>query len=57
MERTPRSARDRDDLLLLVSYLGWTRRDELLSAVNSYFPHEELGARQRAMLDSLGLSE
>lgn len=52
-----RSTRDRDDLLLLIDYLGWTRKDELLSAVGSYFPHEELGARQRAMLDSLGLAE
>lgn len=51
-----RATRDRDDLLLLIDYLGWTRRDELSAALHDYFPHEELGARQRAMLDSLGLS-
>lgn len=52
-----RSTRDRDDLLLLVDYLGWTHEAELLSAVSRYFPYEELGARQRAMFKSLGLSE
>lgn len=51
-----RATRDRDDLLLLILYLGWTRKAELMAAVKSYFPHEELGARQLAMLDSLGLS-
>lgn len=51
-----RATRDRDDLLLLVDYLGWTRRDDLIAAVRDYFPHEELGPRQRAMLDSLELS-
>jgi len=50
-----RSARDRDDLLLLLPILGWTRRDEILDAVHRYFAHEELGTRQRSMLDSLGL--
>ena len=51
-----RAARDRDDLLLLIEYLGWTCKTELLSAVNRYFPHEVLGTRQRSMLDSLGLT-
>ena len=51
-----RSTRDRDDLLLLIDYLGWTDKAELLSALNRYFPHEELGTRQQAMLESLGLS-
>lgn len=49
-----RSTRDRDDLLL-IEYLGWTCKGELVSAANHYFPHEELGTRQRSMLDSLGL--
>lgn len=50
-----RPTRDRDDLLLLMAHLGWTRRDQLRDAAARYFPHEELGTRQRAMLDSLGL--
>lgn len=50
-----RATRDRDDLPL-VDYLGWTRRDELVAAVRNYFPHEELRARQRAMLASLSLA-
>jgi hypothetical protein len=52
-----RATRDRDDLLLLVDYLSWTRKSELLSAVGRYFPHEKLGTRQRAMLDSLPLND
>lgn len=51
-----RATRDRDDLLLLVDYLGWTRRDDRIAAIRDYFRHEELGPRQRAMLDSLGLA-
>jgi len=50
-----RATRDRDDLLKLLNYLGWTRKAELLSAVGRYFPHEQLGTRQRAMLESLPL--
>lgn len=51
-----RPTRDRDDLLLLVAHLGWTRKIEILDALRRYFPHEALGPRQHAMLDSLGLS-
>ncbi len=51
-----RAARDRDDLLLLIDYQGWTRQEELLSALRRFFPHETLATRQRAMLESLPLS-
>ena len=51
-----RPTRDRDDLLLLLGHLGWTKKQELLDAVIRYFPHEQLGTRQRAMLDALPLT-
>lgn len=50
-----RAARDRDDVVLLLSVLGWTEKKQVLDAFGHYFPGEELGVRQRVFIDSLGL--